>query len=339
MDTKISAMPVATEFADADLLTIVQGSVNKQLTKALALTGGTGEDIVLKASTGHSALLASPSGNAIVEATTGDDISLLAQGFISFENINVPNSIEIDGTGVITLEVAGANTTSLVLDLSWDATLTCGGPGSLALQTSGTGNITMEAFGTGNIEISNGSTGTITIQGVGTGAMLIEQTGNGTLTIQTAGSGTLTLEATGSGNVSVKATGGGGAAIQASGAGAVSIGSAAGAININTTNGGAISLDARKGGDVSLVATIAQTTRLTLNGTSGDLVLATTAHGNSITLSGGSGAISIVAGTSLSMSYFAGNPSDWDTLAPIDIAVAIDRCAALLKVLNAGTGP
>lgn len=38
-------------------------------------------------------------------------------------------------------------------------------------------------------------------------------------------------------------------------------------------------------------------------------------------------------------SYTAGTPSDWDTSAPTFVWDALDRIAALLKVLNGGTGP
>jgi hypothetical protein len=39
------------------------------------------------------------------------------------------------------------------------------------------------------------------------------------------------------------------------------------------------------------------------------------------------------------ISYSAGTPASWNGAAPTDVGTALDRCAALLKTLNAGVGP
>ena len=39
------------------------------------------------------------------------------------------------------------------------------------------------------------------------------------------------------------------------------------------------------------------------------------------------------------ITYSPGTPSDWNGAAPTDVWVGLDRCAALLKALNGGTGP
>lgn len=47
MSAKISALPSATEMANAEVLTIVQAAVNKKITKQAFLTAATGEPIAL----------------------------------------------------------------------------------------------------------------------------------------------------------------------------------------------------------------------------------------------------------------------------------------------------
>lgn len=49
--------------------------------------------------------------------------------------------------------------------------------------------------------------------------------------------------------------------------------------------------------------------------------------------------LSITGGNSVDLSkYEASTPSNWDGTAPTTIGTAIDRLAALVKVLNSGTG-
>lgn len=50
-DTKISALTAAAAVNNADVTVIVQAGVDLKATKALMLTGGAGEDVILKAST------------------------------------------------------------------------------------------------------------------------------------------------------------------------------------------------------------------------------------------------------------------------------------------------
>lgn len=54
--------------------------------------------------------------------------------------------------------------------------------------------------------------------------------------------------------------------------------------------------------------------------------------------SGGAGS-AFIDPDGIAMTYVPTTATDWNGAAPTDIAVAIDRCAALLKFLNGGVGP
>lgn len=60
---------------------------------------------------------------------------------------------------------------------------------------------------------------------------------------------------------------------------------------------------------------------------------------NGFTIDAATGTFTIVAVTACVVPYFATTPGDWAGAAPTEVKTALDRCAALLKVLNAGVGP
>jgi hypothetical protein len=72
---KISQMPVATETALDDLIPIVQGGVNKSITKDLLLTAAIGEYIAMESADRLNGFAVTAGGSVIVQ-TTGLSIDL-----------------------------------------------------------------------------------------------------------------------------------------------------------------------------------------------------------------------------------------------------------------------
>jgi len=79
-DEKISALAAATDCANADLFVIVQGGGNKKLTKALLLTSGPSESLILKADAGSGVFLNTDSGDAQLSVSDNGDIGWHVEG-------------------------------------------------------------------------------------------------------------------------------------------------------------------------------------------------------------------------------------------------------------------
>lgn len=73
----------------------------------------------------------------------------------------------------------------------------------------------------------------------------------------------------------------------------------------------------------------------------GEQILLTNAAGTKrirLGTSGGAGSAWIDA-DGIAITYVPGTAGDWNGAAPTDLAIAVDRCATLLKALNGGVGP
>ena len=91
-------------------------------------------------------------------------------------------------------------------------------------------------------------------------------------------------------------------------------------------------------GEVLLTANAAQT--IVLQGGNGGKVQMRGDGGTALIEISGSDDIVIQSPTNLvTVQYDAGTGTDWDVAPPTTINEALDRCATLLKALNAGVGP
>lgn len=139
-DTKISAMPSAASVLNADLVPIVQAGINDKATKALLLTGGAGEDIIIVASSLKKAAMQNNAGSCFVWCndngsvlTTGNQGAQLADSFAGARfNITAANNMEmICPTVGKTYTIGCSIRNKMVLDdttLPGAFTLTCAGP-------------------------------------------------------------------------------------------------------------------------------------------------------------------------------------------------------------------
>jgi len=101
-DEKISALSAATDCANADLFVIVQGGGNKKLTKALLLTNGPSESLILKAETGSGIFLNTDSGDAQFSVSDNGDVGWHVEGnFLGVltDGVNVDQFSGIAGAG------------------------------------------------------------------------------------------------------------------------------------------------------------------------------------------------------------------------------------------------
>jgi len=84
----------------------------------------------------------------------------------------------------------------------------------------------------------------------------------------------------------------------------------------------------------------AATEIIELVASAGQLVQLRDSTGSAVVLILGTHDIVIASpGKAVNVQYDAVTPGDWNATVPVKLGDAIDRCAALLKVLNGGVGP
>jgi len=93
--------------------------------------------------------------------------------------------------------------------------------------------------------------------------------------------------------------------------------------------GGSSSFDMLATGDIAFVSPAGTEIKLDANAGGAVLILAPNVGGPS----------SLIDANGVVVSYLVAVSGDWNGAAPTDLAAAVDRCAALLKVLNGGVGP
>lgn len=101
-DEKISAMTSATSVANADVAPIVQGGANFKATRALFLTAGAGEDIILRSASGQGAALLSDDGLYTVSVVDGS-LAFVGGPKVVIENNGSGTIFQLftDGTGTL----------------------------------------------------------------------------------------------------------------------------------------------------------------------------------------------------------------------------------------------
>lgn len=77
-DEKISAMAAATQCANADVLPLVQGGVNKKVSRQVLLLGAPAEDIDIQAGAGAALRLLDELGGVVLLIASTGDVSLQA---------------------------------------------------------------------------------------------------------------------------------------------------------------------------------------------------------------------------------------------------------------------
>jgi hypothetical protein len=178
MSEKISAMPSATQMNNADVLPIVQGGVNKKITRDVFLTAnGTDDLAIVGASLDRIDL--PHGGGIIVTADSGDTIELL-------NAINLAE-ISISPAGAIT--VASATGQEVVLD-SNGSSFTLDGAGNFAADVVAGGTYLVHVQGVNVIDID--AAGQITITST-TGNAIILNSNGANLTVGAAGNMSLTV--------------------------------------------------------------------------------------------------------------------------------------------------
>jgi hypothetical protein len=125
MSKKISELAAATSIANADLLTAVQGGVNKRLTRAELFLGGATEAVTL--SFNGASLMFSAGGQAILQGSAGNICQIAGFG---------GGAVWVDGAGGIRASALGgadmilqANSGSFQIDVAGN--ITVGGPGAV----------------------------------------------------------------------------------------------------------------------------------------------------------------------------------------------------------------
>ena len=137
---KITDMPVATDCADGDLLTIVQGGDNKQIFRHLFLTAPAGGSTGLKGGSGGNAYLQTDGGICFVDCFDNGQMNIIANDL---------------------LFIGEAGTASFIQKLAngtWNWTFPSGLSANILDEFGNTGFIMDDASGTINLFCINGCT-------------------------------------------------------------------------------------------------------------------------------------------------------------------------------------
>lgn len=112
-DTKISAMSLATEAKNADVLPIVSAAANFRVAKDIFLTGAAGEPIWVHGASGEVVGMDQPATGGTVNFSAAGALSILGADDIAVQDITRSFGLTIDAAGGVELS-AGA-TTALTL--------------------------------------------------------------------------------------------------------------------------------------------------------------------------------------------------------------------------------
>lgn len=137
-------------------------------------------------------------------------------------------------------------------------------------------------------------------------------------------------------NEILKASAGQDAAIENNGNTASVVAQSGGTVLASATV--SINFVANNGGPTEQI-TIGVGAGITVNPDANSVLTLQCGVGGSIVLVGSMNTLQIGGFTALTIQYIPAVAGDWNGLAPTDIFLAVDRCAALLKFLNGGVGP
>ncbi len=109
MNVKISALPAATETADADVIPKVHGGVTQKVTRDILLTGMTGENVTLTGAMGN-IVKCWYNGSVGIVGGGGQGISLLNETFTGSITLGGPGYIQLnaDAGQALTLNANGS---------------------------------------------------------------------------------------------------------------------------------------------------------------------------------------------------------------------------------------
>lgn len=103
-DTKISAMALATEVKNADVLPIVSAAANFRVAKDIFLTGAAGEDIWLHAASGQVVGMDQPAAGGTININGAGTISILGPDAMYFQDLTATWGLALGVTGFVHLK-------------------------------------------------------------------------------------------------------------------------------------------------------------------------------------------------------------------------------------------